>query len=184
MDDKLIIDLYWQRSERAISETDEKYSRFCHYIAYNILGDDEDSKEIVNEVYLKAWNTIPPNRPGILKSYLGMICRQLAINRYQAKNAQKRKADTPIVLDELGECIPDKGCEEVGDGFALRDALSRFVASLPVRARRIFVRRYWYAAPVSDIAREYSVKESYVTVSLLRTRRKLKAFLEKEGFAV
>ena len=87
-----------------------------------------------------------------MKSYLGMICRQLAINRYQAKNAQKRKTDTPIILDELGECIPDKGCEEVGDGVALRDALSRFVASLPARARRIFVRRYWYAAPVCDPA--------------------------------
>ena len=182
MDDYQIIDLYWTRSEAAITETENKYGRYCHYIAYSILGDDEDAKEIVNDTYLKTWNTIPPNRPTHLKPYIGRISRQLSLNRYEAKKAQKRGGQMALVLEELNECIPDRSTENIGDSLALREALNHFVGSLPEKTRCVFVRRYWYASPISEIAKDYYMKESSVTVLLLRTRSKLKVFLEKEGF--
>lgn len=107
MDDKQIVDLYWARSETAIEETEKKYGRYCHYIAYQILYNDEDAKEIVNDTYLKTWNTVPPQRPDPLKPYVGTISRQLSLNRYEAQNTQKRGGQVPLVLDELSECIPD-----------------------------------------------------------------------------
>ena len=184
MDDKQIVELYFERSESAITETEKKYGRYCHYIAYRILENDEDAKEIVNDTYLKTWNTVPPNRPDPLKPYVGMISRQLSLDRYEEYHTQKRGGQVAIVLDELNECIPDRNTEDIGDSIALRDALNRFVGSLPEKTQRVFVRRYWYASPISEIAEDYSLKESYITVLLLRTRNKLKTFLEKEGFYI
>lgn len=184
MEDKQIVDLYFERSESAITETEKKYGRYCHYIAYRILGNDEDAKEIVNDTFLKTWNTVPPNRPDPLKPYVGMISRQLSLDRYEEYHTQKRGGQIVIVLDELNECIPDRNTEDIGDSIALRDALNRFVGSLPKKTQRVFVRRYWYASPISEIAEDYSLKESSITVLLLRTRNKLKTFLEKEGFYI
>ncbi len=185
MEDKQIVDLYWARSEAAIVETQKKYGRYCHYIAYQILYSDEDAKEVVNDVYMKTWNTVPPHRPDPLKPYVGMISRQLALDAYEAQHTQKRGGQVPLVLDELSECIPDNANGiDVGESLALRDALNRFVRSLSDRTQNIFVRRYWYASSITEIAEEYSMKESGVTVLLLRTRKKLKDFLDKEGFVV
>lgn len=186
MDDKQIVELYWARAEDAIAQTEKKYGRYCHYIAYHILHSDEDAKEVVNDTYLKAWNTIPPNRPEALKPYVGMITRQLALDTYEAQHTQKRGGhQTSLVLDELSECIPcpDSGID-IGESVALRDALNRFVRALPDMTQVIFVRRYWYSSPISEIANDYSMKESSLTVLLLRTRKKLKQFLAKEGFDV
>ena len=183
LDDKEIVDLYWERSERAITETDKKYGRYCHYIAYQILADNEDAEEIVNDTYLKTWNTVPPNRPDPLKGYVGKISNRLALDRYNSKKAAKRGGgQLPAVLHELAECIPanDNG-EDIGYSIALRDALGRFLKSLPTRTRSIFVRRYWYVTPIAEIAAEFGMKESNVAMLMLRTRLKLKAFLEKEG---
>ncbi len=107
MEDNQIVDLYWARSESAISETEKKYGRYCHYIAYQILSSDEDAREVVNDTYLKIWNTILPRRPDPLKPYIGTISRQLALNRYEAQHTQKRGGQVSLVLDELSECIPD-----------------------------------------------------------------------------
>ncbi len=184
MEDKQIVDLYWARSEDAITETDKKYGRYCHYIAYQILSDNEDAEEIVNDTYLKTWNTIPPNRPDPLKGYVGMISNQLALDRYDEKTAKKRGGgQMPMVLHELSECIPD-GDEgtDIGKSVALRDALNRFLKSLPQKTRTIFVRRYWYVTSIAEIAEEFGMKESAVAMLMLRTRLKLKEFLGKEGF--
>ena len=108
MEDHNIVDLYWFRDENAISETDKKYGSYCNTIANNILYNLEDSKECVNDTYLKTWNSIPPTRPKILKAFLGKITRNLALNIYKSKNCQKRKGDVPLVLDELKECIPSQ----------------------------------------------------------------------------
>ena len=184
MEDKEIVDLYWARSENAIAETDKKYGRYCHYIAYQILSDNEDAEEIVNDTYLKTWNTVPPNRPDPLKGYVGMISNQLALDRYHFKTAAKRGGgQMPAVLHELSECIPDgDDGADIGQSIALRDALVRFLKSLPEKTRTIFVRRYWYVTPLSEIAEEFGMKESTVAMLMLRTRFKLKEFLEKEGF--
>ncbi len=185
MDDKQILDLYFARSESAVCETERKYGSYCYAIAYRILENDQDAKEIVNDTLLKAWNTIPPKRPDSLKPYVGMISRQLSLDRYEQYHAQKRGGRVALVLDELAECIPsgDNG-EDVGESVALRDALNKFVWSLSDRAQIVFVRRYWYSCSISEIARDLRMKESSVTVLLLRTRKKLKEFLKKEGFDV
>ena len=185
MEDKQIVELYWARSESAISETANKYGRYCHYIAYQILTNDEDAEEVVNDTYLKAWNTIPPQRPDPLKSYVGTISRQLALNVYKEQHTQKRGGQVPLVLDELSDCIPNpENHENIGESIALSEALSRFLRALPQKTRNIFIRRYFYMSPVAEIARDFSMKESNVTVLLLRTRAKLKDFLHKEGFEV
>ena len=124
MEDKQIVDLYWERSESAIAETEKKYGRYCHYIAYQILENDEDAQEIVNDTYLKTWQTIPPKRPESLKPYVGMISRQLALNAYEEQHTQKRGQIT-LVLDELAECLPgDDEDWDVVSGVALHDSLN------------------------------------------------------------
>ena len=183
MEDKQIVELYWARSENAISETEKKYGRYCHYIAYQILYNDEDAKEVVNDTYLKTWNTIPPKRPDPLKPYVGTISRQLALDVYKKQHAQRRGGQVSLVLDELSECISDNdNGADIGESVALSDALNRFMWALPQRTRNIFVRRYFYMSSVAEIAKDFSMKESNVTMHLLRTRKKLEQFLKKEGF--
>ena len=184
MEDTRIIQLFWNRDENAILECEKKYSVYCRFIISNILLDREDVNEILNDVFLKAWNTIPPYRPESLKSYLGMLCRQLSLNRSKGKQAKKRNSHFDLILDELGECIADNAGNDIVDEIAFRDALNRFIASLSVRDRRVFIARYWYTCSVSQIAKEYSLKESHVTVLLTRIRKKLKDHLMKEGFNI
>ena len=105
MEDEQIVDLFWERSETAISETEKKYGRYCHYISYQILNNDSDAEEIVNDTYLKTWNTIPPKRPDSLKSYVGMISRQLSLNRYEQEHTQKRSGQVALAIEELSECM-------------------------------------------------------------------------------
>lgn len=184
--DKKIVELYWQRDEKAISETDKKYGTYCRYIAKRILCDEQDTAEAVNDTYLKTWNTVPPNRPDPLKPYVGMISRQTAINMSDKKHAQKREGgEYAVSIDELQECIPDNNSgADIGESVALKDALNRFIASLPKRDRMVFVRRYWYVSSVAEIAKEYGLTESNVKAILARTRKKLKDTLEKEGFDI
>ena len=184
MEDKEIVELYWARSENAIAETDKKYGRYCHYIAYQILSDNSDAEEIVNDTYLKTWNTVPPNYPDPLKAYVGMISNQLALNRYEEKTAEKRGGGRmPLIYHELDECIADENeTEDLAESLVLRDLLNRFIWSLPKKTRNIFVRRYWYASSLTEIAEDYGMKENAVAMLMFRTRQKLKDFLEKEGF--
>ena len=183
MEDRQIVDLYWARSERAITETDKKYGRYCHYIAYQILSDDLDAEEIVNDTYLKTWNTVPPNYPDPLKTYVGMISNQLALNRYDEKTAAKRGGGKmPLIFHELDECLADEESIDIAEAVVLRDLLNRFIWSLPKKTRNIFVRRYWYASSLAEIAEEYGMKESAVAMLMFRTRQKLREFLQKEGF--
>ena len=183
--DERIIALFWERSEEAIRETEKVYGRYLHYISYGILKNDEDAKETVNDVYLKAWNVIPPQRPNPLKAFLGRMARQLSINRLEERLAQKRGGGQyALALEELEECISHPHEEDPADGIALQDALNKFLRSLPREARRIFLRRYWYMQSVEEIAKALSVSESKVKSVLFRTRKKLKEHLKKEGFTV
>lgn len=186
MDDIRIIDLYWARDEAALAETAQKYGKYCHYIAFQILHDDLDSEECVNDTYLKAWNTMPPKRPHVLSTFLGKITRNLALNRYEADHAKKRGGDQyPLVLDELGECVPDESTSsDMTDEIVIRHMLNRFLSGLPAQKRRIFVRRYWYLGSIQEIAEEYGVSEENVKVILHRERKELKELLEKGGIYV
>lgn len=186
MDDNRIIKLYLERSEQAISETARKYGRYCHYIAFNILHNDSDSEECVNDTYLRTWNAIPPKKPNRLQTFLGKITRNLALNQYEKQSAEKRGGgQIPVVLDELGECISSDDCtENIVDEIVVKDVLNSFLDALPVEIRKIFVRRYWYMDSVKNIALEYGLSESNVSVTLFRTREKLKGLFEKEGIVL
>lgn len=186
MDDKEIIDLYWERSELAISETDLKYGRVCNRVAYRVLSNVEDSEECVNDTYLKAWNVIPPTRPVKLMAFLVKITRDLALNRYEKYAAEKRGGgEVPAALDELSECIPDPNpVERVVDNRMLAAKLNIFLERLQPEEKRIFIARYWGMYPLREIAHTYAITESKVKVSLFRTRGKLRSFLEQEGIAL
>ena len=174
MEDKRIIDLFFERSESAIAETEQKYGRYCHSIAYSILGCDEDAEEVANDTYLRLWDTIPPKRPDSLKAYTATICRRLSLDVYKKQHAQRRGGQAATVLEELTECIPaDSGEEEIGESVALSLAIERFIRTLPERTRLIFVRRYFYMSSTAEIAHDLSMRESNVTMHLLRTRKKL-----------
>lgn len=185
MEDDRIVRLFWDRAETAIDETDRKYRRYLLRIARNILGNDRDAEECVNDTYLRAWNAIPPHEPRQLSTFLGKITRRLALDRYDALTAQKRGGGTvPVLLEEWRDCLPATGGDAVADELTLRDALNRFLRTLPTGRRRMFLRRYWYADSIRDIARDAGCGESKVKMALLRTRRELKEFLEKENITV
>lgn len=180
MNDDQIIRLYFDRSEDAITQTAAKYGAYCRTIAYQILRSVEDSEECVNDTYLKAWNTIPPQCPQKLAAYLGKIARNLSIDRYRRLTAEKRGGgELTAVMDELGYCVSSGS--DLSDTVALIDVLDRFLAALPAQQRKIFLRRYWYVSSVREIADEYGMSESKVKMSLLRSRKQLRAVLEKEG---
>ena len=186
MEDKQIVDLFWARSENAISETANKYGKYCHYIAYNILHNNEDSEECVNDTYMNAWRSMPSHRPNRLSTFLGKITRNLSLNKWEKLSAEKRGAgQTSLILDELSECIPaEQDAVNTVENMVIRDVLDRFLDELPAETRKIFVRRYFYMSPVKEIADEYGLSESKVTVTLFRTRGKLKSVLEKEGITL
>lgn len=186
MDDKQIIELYWARSESAIAETDRRYGKFCHRIAYNILINREDSEECVNDTYVKTWSAIPPKRPAKLGAFLGKITRNLALSRYEKIHAGKRgSGEVPIALDELAECIPDpKSVEQMIENRLLVEKLNLFLSSLQEDTRRIFMYRYWELCSIKEIASVYGISESKVKMSLFRTRGKLRAFFEQEGIEI
>lgn len=184
MEDKDIVALYWNRDESAIRETKDKYENYCGKIAYNILFDYEDSKECVNDTYLKTWNSIPDNRPSKLGLYVGKICRNLAINMFEKYNAQKRAGtQTDLALDELSNCLGDKdNVKEYADLSTLKDSINDFLGTLSKQNRIIFVRRYFYMSSVDEIAKEYGISLSAVKMSLKRTRDNLRDYLIKQGY--
>ncbi len=185
MEDIQIVELYFQRAESAIDQTQEKYGKYCHHIAMNILGSHPDAEECVNDALLQAWNSIPPQKPHSLSAYLGKITRNLAINRAIHEKAQKRSSRVTVVLDEVEDFLPSPSDGGVlSDELALKDAINRFLASLPVRHRGIFLQRYWYLYSVKEIARNFQITESNVKIILHRTRTKFKNYLEKEGIVI
>lgn len=186
MEDRQIVDLYWARSEKAISETEKKYGRYCYYIAYNILHNREDSEECVNDTYLNAWGAMPDQRPDKLSAFLGKITRNLSLNRWESYHAEKRgSGQIPLALDELRECVPSFDiAEQVVDDLVLADVLNRFLASLSKEKRMIFMRRYWYLSSITEIAADYSMSESKVKMSLLRSRKAFQQMLENGGIGL
>ena len=181
MEDAQILDLYFARSEQAIKETDLKFGRYCLTIAYNILHKNEDSEECKNDTYIKAWNAIPPKKPENFRA------RNIALNMYEYMHRKKRDVNsTEAILDELSECIPDPGSdvEKAAESMIIRNSINDFLGTLSADNRKIFVRRYWYASPIEEIAQEYGFSVSKVKTCLMRTRSKLKKHLESEGVIV
>lgn len=184
MEDRQIIQLFWDRDDGAIPAAQERYGGRLQGLAERLLGNREDAEECVNDTWLNAWNAIPPERPVFLFTYLARVCRNLALGKLDWKGAKKRNADVVTLTAELEACIPDSQRERQVSGQEIGEALTAFLQGLPEEARLIFLRRYWYGEPVRDIARRYGWGESRVKMLLLRTRNKLRDYLEKEGISV
>ena len=184
MDDKAIVELYFARSEKAISETANKYGGYCYSIANNILSNKEDSEESVNDTYLAAWNNMPPRHPSILATFLGKITRYISLDRWKSRSAYKRGGgEVTLALDELDECLASgESTEEAVEKKELIRSINRFLDNLPETERNLFVCRYWYLNPVQEIADRYGFTLSKTASMLRRTREKLCKQLKKEGF--
>ena len=184
MEDAEIVRLYLERSQSAIEETDLKYGAKLHYMAMRILENYEDAQECRNDTYMKAWTTIPPQIPKFLYAYLVKICRFMAFRKLDWKQAQKRSAHIVALSQELETCIPSPGVEETLEMREIGKLLDDFLDMLPARKRQIFMRRYWFAEPITKIAEDLEMKENTVKSELLRMRKKLREYLESEGISL
>ncbi len=185
MEDSQIIELYWKRSEEAISETTKKYGKLCRHIALNIVGNHSDAEECENDTYVAIWNAIPPNRPNSLSAFLSRIARNIALNRYDYNKAQKRNHEFDLVLSELEECIAGKSSvEDAYEEGVVATMIDDFLAGLSKEKRVIFVRRYWYSDGVKDIAKRMCISESKVKTTLFRVRKELQDYLGERGVVV
>ena len=185
MDDKQIIELYFERNEQAIKETETKYGAFCHRIAMNILGIHEDAEECVNDTYYSVWKQIPPTVPEVFKVYLGRITRNLSISRFRAMRAKKRYSSMEIMLSELNDCVPSSSnVEQTIEVIQLSDYISEWLDSLPEEDCALFVRRYWFGDEVQELAKKCGITAAKMAQRMLRLRKSLKAALEQKGVAL
>ena len=186
MDDHQIVDLFWARSESAISEASKKYGRYCHSIALNIVANAGDAEECVNDTLLQAWNSMPENRPALLSAYLGKITRNLALNRFRKRKAEKRGGgEMELILHELEDCLPaQNSVEDALERAYLAKLISHFLRTLSDEKMTVFVRRYWYADSIASISAHCGISESKIKSILFRCRNKLKAYLEREDFRI
>ncbi len=180
--DHEIIELFWARNEDAIIESDQKYGSFCRGIAMQILSSHEDACECVNDTWWRAWKTIPPERPRCLQAFFAKIVRNISFDFWRRQNAAKRgSGEMQLVLDELLQCVSDNNTpEKQMENAELGTCINAFLHTLPIRERNIFVRRYWLAESMKEIATRFQMKENAVRGSLFRSRQLLKAYLEKE----
>ena len=182
MEDRAIIDLFFERSEQAVAELEQKYGAAVRKTAGNLLRDRQDAEECANDTYLRVWNSIPPQRPDFLGSFVCRITRNLAVSMLRAKTAAKRNRELDLVLDELEACIPSPvNVEADYELKELTEEINCFLSRLSYFDRFLFVRRYWYADSVGDIAAEMQIPENRVSVRLFRLREKLRKTLQKEG---
>lgn len=182
MDDMKIVDLYWQRNETAISATQEKYGAYLLRIAFNIVAQLSDSEECVNDTYFGAWNSIPPQKPTVLQTYLGKIARRIAIDRYRKNTSIKRgNRETELAIDEFTECLPSSSSvEQEIEVRQLSTAINEFLHTLSRVKRRAFLFRYWYSMSIKETSALLGFSETKTVNMLLRTRKALKDYLEKE----
>ncbi len=183
--DEEIIELYWNRDERAIDETDIKYRKYLFAIAYNILYSNEDSEECLNDTYMGAWKAIPPQRPINLKAFLTTIAHRNAINRYNKAKRQKNiPSNLTVALDDLGYMLGDNSEQSELDTKELGEVISAYLKTLSKRQRYIFMSRYYMAEPIEKIANDLSVSKSTVNKEIATIKQGLKNILEKEGYKV
>ena len=184
MDDKSIVDLYFSRDQEAITQTDKKYGHYCYRIAYNILTNKEDTEESVSDTYMTAWRAIPPRRPSVLSAFLGKITRHIAIDRWRERSASKRGGgEVTLALEELKDCVADM--QNVEMDYERKETVKayvKFLETLPIVERRVFLCRYWYVESIEGIADKFGFSQSKVKTMLHRTRAKLWKQLTEEGY--
>jgi len=184
MDDASIIELFFERSERAIAETAAKYGRLCEGVAYRIIGIREDAEECVNDTYLNIWNSVPPKKPDNFRAFICRITRNLSLSRVKYYAAKKRSHGALVSFSELEGTLSDQSPFFEDDGEELGRAMSDFLRTESADARNVFMRRYWFLESVEEISKRYSFSQSKVKSLLFRTRERLKKYLEKEGIDI
>jgi len=184
VEDAKILDLFWERNEQAVKETDTAYGRRLYALSNKILGNPEDAEESVSDTYMETWNTIPPKRPKYFYAFLAAVCRNLSFNKLDWRMAAKRSAEVVALTQEMESCIPDRRQDAEMDRRELRRILESFLESLPRESRLIFLRRYLYVDTIAEIAARYHISESKVKTRLHRTRKKLHTYLEEEGICI
>lgn len=184
MEDSKIIELFFARNEDAIRHTDDTYGRRLFTLADNIVKDHQDAEESVSDTYMKAWNTIPPQKPVHFFAYLAKLCRNFALGKLDWRNAAKRSAEVVSLTQEMELCIPDERREAELEAKELGRILDTFLRTLTAENRMVFMRRYWYVDTIAEIAVRYGISESAVNMRLNRTRAKLCTYLEQEGIKV
>lgn len=184
MEDLQIIELYFERDENAIKETDAKYGKLCFRVANNILKNNEDSEECVSDTYLSTWNQIPPTRPNNFMAFLCKITRNLSLKRMKFLTAAKRTSVAMVSFDEIEGYVSDDQLRADINDIELGMIISKFLRSEKPYARNVFIRRYWFFDSVSEIAAQYSFRESKVKSMLFHTRNRLRDYLKKEGIEV
>ena len=184
MDDSKIIELFFARNEDDIKHTDDTYGRRLFHLADNIVHNDQDAEESVDDTYMKAWDTIPPQRPEHFFAYIAKICRNFALKRIDWQKAKKRNAEVVTLTQEMENCIPDTYRDMEADERELGRILDAFLRTLTPENQMVFLRRYWYVDTIAEIAVRYGISESAVQMRLNRTRSKLAMYLAKEGIKV
>lgn len=179
MEDLQIIGLLFQRSEMAIPALQQKFGGLCRSVISRILTDNRDVEECTSDTYLRVWNSIPPQKPERLDSYLARIARNVALDRYDYNTASMRHTGLTLAYEELALYLPCQ--EKETDAVEFRSFLNRFLRSLPKPSRMMFIRRYWYGESVSEIAKAFACGEEKVKSTLFRTRHKLREAMIKEG---
>lgn len=181
MDDNTIVELLSERSEQGIAELSEKYGALCRRIAFHILKNRLDAEECVNDVFLAVWNTVPPEKPDLLVSYVCRITRNIAVNKYRANTAQKRNSYYDVALEEIENCFPSSDpVEQKIDSDETANKLNAFLASLDRENRILFVRRYWYSDSIDELSALFRMSKHTVSVRLSRIRKKLDEYWKKE----
>lgn len=183
LEDATIVDLYWSRNENAIYESNIKYGKYCYAIANNILTDNEDSEECVNDTWLGAWNSMPPNRPDKLKHFFGKLTRWLSLNRLRDNGRVKRgSGELKVALEELEDTLDSNAdVEHKIELYELSEHINSFLESIDEMKREVFLARYWYMASISEICRSFGFSESKVKNMLMRTRKELLKKLKEDG---
>lgn len=180
MEDSEIIALYFARDERAITETDTRYGALCRTVSMRIVGDSRDAEECVSDTYMKAWNSIPPQKPDSLGAFLGRIARNISLDCFRRKQARKRQGET-IPFEELSECLPDNSGAEADMNAAVAQSLNEFLAGLPQEQRVYFMRRYYMGEPLNLIAERYGISANKLGVMMHRLRKRFKQKLVADG---
>ncbi len=183
MEDAEIVALFWARDEAALEAAGDKYGAYCRAVARNILHSPEDEAECWNDALLHAWNSIPPQRPADLRAFLARLTRDVCLNRWRDGRCAKRGGgELPLAYEELSEAIPDgREIDEHLNAAALAGYLDEFLRGLPETERRVFLCRYWYLDPISEIAARFGFRPGTVKTMLWRTRARLRLFLNGKG---
>lgn len=186
MEDKDIIDLYFKRDERAISETEKKYDKYCRVISERILGISEDVEECLNDTWLKTWNSIPPKKPNNLSTYLAKIVRNVSFDSYRYKRALKRNSELEVILDELEDIVSGENNQNtIDEELEIKEmigAVNEYLKEISKEKRSIFILRYWFGMSIKEISEKVNLRENNVSVILNRVRKDLKVYLKERGF--